>query len=110
MAYPIKISDKFRRSCILKLSIAHEERRQSTLHVNGISAPFASLPGLRPGVTVPIRSRFGKHEMRTKARCPAGVLFDRRAAKSASSEVRELSLAHPLLEFGFDQDGKPFPL
>jgi glycine/serine hydroxymethyltransferase len=106
MAYPIEISEKSRRCHIVNPATAHEERRRSTLHLNVIGAPFTSLPGVGLGVSKLTRRGFEERDMRAVARGLADVLFDRRSSNAVSSEVRALSLAHPLLKFGFDQDGK----
>jgi glycine hydroxymethyltransferase len=83
---------------------------EAGLHVNGISAPFTSKPALRLGVAELTRRGFEEPEMRIVARCLADVLFDRRPVKAIASDVRELSLAHPGLKFGFDEDGRPLSL
>jgi glycine/serine hydroxymethyltransferase len=95
MSYPIEISDRSWRGCGLSLAATHEERRRSTLQ-NGMSAPFAGLPGLRVGVAEPTRRGVEERDMRAITRGLADVLFDR--------------LAHQFRKFCFDQDGKPHPL
>ena len=77
------------------------------IHVNGIHAPFSSRPGLRLGVAELTRRGFQREAMTEVASMIGDILLERRSVWHVRERVRDISLAHPALVYGFNEVGEP---